>query len=391
MLRALIYRGYHLSTTVPLLRDFSLGLRRLYRRISGKPPLAVGADGLAAGGLPRFGDYAKSLERHALIERVRVLIARGDAAGAIAYLRGTALDDHERAQILRDLGSDFHRAGAVDRCIDCRRAAVVFTPKNWIAHLELLRTLYREGRQREAFDHAAGVDLSIEGVARHDFTAEEKVIYSLISDVAIASPELVATLVRATDYVLRERIPGAFVECGVFRGGSTMVTMMASLFRGSRDRAFFLYDTFTGFPWPDEIDVYHADGRPARDEWQEKQTADGKSGWLVSSLEQTRANVESVGYPKELTHYVQGMVEDTIPGEAPAQIAFLRLDTDFYVSTKHELEHLFPRLSPRGVLIIDDYGAFKGAQQAVDEYLRENHLPYLLHRVDSNVRIVVKA
>ena len=114
------------------------------------------------------------------------------------------------------------------------------------------------------------------------------------------------------------------------------------------------------------------------------------SGWLVSTLEQTRSNVLSTGYPESRITLVKGMVEDTIPAVAPEQIAFLRLDTDFYVSTKHELEHLYRRIAPGGVLIIDDYGAFKGARKAVDEFFANFQHPPFLHRVDSNVRLAIK-
>jgi hypothetical protein len=84
------------------------------------------------------------------------------------------------------------------------------------------------------------------------------------------------------------------------------------------------------------------------------------------------------------------MVENTIPSTMPERIALLRLDTDFYRSTKHELNHLYPRLSRGGVLIIDDYRAYQGSRLATDEYFRENNMKILLSRVDENVRLYVK-
>jgi O-methyltransferase len=83
-------------------------------------------------------------------------------------------------------------------------------------------------------------------------------------------------------------------------------------------------------------------------------------------------------------------VEDTIPNNIPEKIAILRLDTDWYESTRHELVHLFPRLSPYGVLIIDDYGCWQGAKKAVDEYISENNLRIFLSRIDSTGRIAIK-
>jgi len=99
----------------------------------------------------------------------------------------------------------------------------------------------------------------------------------------------------------------------------------------------------------------------------------------------------SIGYPEQQIHFVEGLVEETLPAEAPEEIALLRLDTDWYSSTKHELEQLYPRLAPGGVLILDDYGHWQGARRAVDEYFAENQITLLLNRVDSTARIGVKA
>ena len=84
-------------------------------------------------------------------------------------------------------------------------------------------------------------------------------------------------------------------------------------------------------------------------------------------------------------------MEETIPGRAPERIALLRLDTDWYESTRHELEHLWERLEPGGVLIIDDYGHWAGAREAVDEFFAKRSDAPLLTRVDYTGRIGVKA
>jgi hypothetical protein len=84
------------------------------------------------------------------------------------------------------------------------------------------------------------------------------------------------------------------------------------------------------------------------------------------------------------------MVEETIPQHAPEQISVLRLDTDWYSSTKHELMHLFPRLSKNGVLIIDDYGHWAGARKAVDEYFADQTIQPLLNRIDQTGRACIK-
>jgi O-methyltransferase len=91
-------------------------------------------------------------------------------------------------------------------------------------------------------------------------------------------------------------------------------------------------------------------------------------------------NMRSTGYPTERVHLVKGLVEDTIPAHAPARIALLRLDTDWYASTKHELEHLWPRLSVGGVIILDDYGCWRGARKATDEYFAAHGIKLFLER-----------
>ena len=99
----------------------------------------------------------------------------------------------------------------------------------------------------------------------------------------------------------------------------------------------------------------------------------------------------STGYPAERIRIVKGEVEQTIPRQAPEELALLRLDTDWYASTAHELEHLYPRVGDGGVLIIDDYGHWEGARRAVDEYFEGAEDPILLNRIDYSGRIGVKA
>ena len=107
-------------------------------------------------------------------------------------------------------------------------------------------------------------------------------------------------------------------------------------------------------------------------------------------MKDVRRNVLSTGYPSEKFHFIEGKVEDTIPASAPEKIALLRLDTDWYESTKHEMTHLFPRLASKGILIIDDYSCWDGARKAIDEYMAEHNLRMFLSRVDSDACIAVK-
>ena len=117
---------------------------------------------------------------------------------------------------------------------------------------------------------------------------------------------------------------------------------------------------------------------------------EGRNHWCIAGIEDVTENMRATGYPMERVHLVRGPVETTIPEHAPATIALLRLDTDWYSSTKHELEHLYPRLVARGVLIIDDYGHWEGARGAVDEYLATLPVKPLLSRIDYTGRCCVK-
>jgi hypothetical protein len=113
-------------------------------------------------------------------------------------------------------------------------------------------------------------------------------------------------------------------------------------------------------------------------------------GEAAFGLEQVQAVVDRSGYPTELVRLVPGRVEDTVPRHAPGQIALLRLDTDWYESTRHELEHLYPRLASGGVIIVDDYGHWEGCRRAVDEYFGEHGEPLLLTRLDYTGRMAIK-
>jgi hypothetical protein len=131
------------------------------------------------------------------------------------------------------------------------------------------------------------------------------------------------------------------------------------------------------------------DGQHARTTWSERQTASHNT-WAYAGLKEVRTNIASTGYPTDRVHYIVGKVEETVPSSAPDSIAILRLDTDWYESTKHELEHLFPRLSKGGVLIIDDYGTYPGARKAVDEYISDRRLSLFLNRIDADARLAIK-
>jgi len=172
------------------------------------------------------------------------------------------------------------------------------------------------------------------------------------------------------------------------RSGLRQAVAHALLARGVSDRDLHLYDTFEGMSEPTEHDKRH-DGQSAADMLAASDKTAGV--WAYASLEDVQATMAEAPYPAERIHYYKGKVEETIPGDAiPEQISILRLDTDWYESTRHELAHLYPLLSRHGILVVDDYGHWQGARQAVDEYFAARSEPVFLHRVDYTARLVVK-
>lgn len=196
-------------------------------------------------------------------------------------------------------------------------------------------------------------------------------------------------LINSVEHVVSSGTPGALVECGVWRGGSMMAVALALLRLGDTERELYLFDTYSGMTAPSEQDVDSAyDGFSLSGMWQRRRRGEG--GWSGVPADRVREAMASTGYPLERVHLVEGPVEETLPAAAPSEIALLRLDTDWYASTRHELEHLYPRLVAGGVLVLDDYGHYAGARRAVDEYFAAHGGHPLLQRIDYTGRIAVK-
>jgi O-methyltransferase len=218
-----------------------------------------------------------------------------------------------------------------------------------------------------------------------DFGKEETEILRAVRPWTMTSPERIYALIQGVRYVSANGIAGAIVECGVWKGGSMAAAARTLLQMQDVSRDLYLFDTFEGMSEPTANDVDYS-GKSANEVIRENSSFKCAD----APLEQVKEVLYGTGYPKDRIHFVPGKVEDSIPGSAPDAIALLRLDTDWYESTKHELIHLFPRLSKAGVIIIDDYGHWKGSRQACNEYFAENRVSVLLNRIDYTGRIAVK-
>jgi O-methyltransferase len=223
-----------------------------------------------------------------------------------------------------------------------------------------------------------------------NYTPQELAVMRQVKGLTATGPGRLAGLMDAVKYIAANKIAGAVVECGVWRGGSVMAALLTLKEIGDTSREVFLYDTFEGMSAPTQQDVMF-DGTTANSVLQGAQKQEGVDNyWCYAGVESVRRNILTTGYPAERLRFIKGKVEDTIPTQLPGPIALLRLDTDWYESTRHELQHLYPLLQPGGVLIIDDYGHWQGARQAVDEYFAVQGFAPLLSRLDYTGRMMVK-
>jgi hypothetical protein len=223
-----------------------------------------------------------------------------------------------------------------------------------------------------------------------DATPQELETIRSVRMYTMTSPERILALIRAVRHLVEQEVPGDFVECGVWRGGSVLAMLRTLQELGAADRTVWLYDTFEGMSPPTASDVDFQGNRA--DQLLARQTReDPQSIWCFSGLDEVRRTLGRSGYPEDLVRLVPGPVEVTLQSpDVPQSVALLRLDTDWYESTMMELQVLFPRLNDRGVLLIDDYGHWRGCRRAVDEYFSEHGVDMFLHRIDYTGRIGIQ-
>ncbi len=224
-----------------------------------------------------------------------------------------------------------------------------------------------------------------------EFTDVEKKAFDHVRarNLSMVSDERLFATILACKHVLDQGIPGDFVECGVFRGGNAILAKM--IFDAYRsERKVWLFDTFLGMTKPTPVDIGTSTGEDTLVEYLKMDRGDHNE-WVFCPIDQVKANFDAAGLLDDRVTFVQGDVLKTLDQPLlPEGIAVLRLDTDWYESTKKELQVLYPRLSVGGVLLIDDYGHFQGAQRATDEYFIETGARPLLNYTDYTGRVAVK-
>lgn len=209
-------------------------------------------------------------------------------------------------------------------------------------------------------------------------------LFEQVKPYTMTSVEALFGLYSGVNYVIDRNIPGDFVECGVWRGGSSLLVALILKQRGIVDRKVLLYDTFSGMPAPTEFDV----DKYGRTGFQMMEDYSDDIGWCYASLDDVSGVFKNhnFSFPVE---FIEGDVMTTLSKHQPSEIALLRLDTDWYESTALEYSLLYPRLSTGGVLIIDDYGVWAGSRKATDDYFSQTPKP-LIVRIDKEVRLAVK-
>lgn len=239
-----------------------------------------------------------------------------------------------------------------------------------------------------------GYDLVRRNVKHDRFPVEatdtDRQIALSVAPYTMTSPERVWSVINSVKYIVANDIHGDFVECGVWRGGSAMAIAYKLKELGVSDRTLWLYDTFSGLTTPSPKDIEAHSGKSAEALLEENAIENENNFLCTASKNEVSTNMLATGYAASNIRLIEGDVLETLNREVPEKIAMLRLDTDWYESTKKELQELYPRLANGGVCIIDDYGYWRGSRAAVDEYFSENKINVLLHPIDATGRIFLK-
>jgi len=255
-----------------------------------------------------------------------------------------------------------------------------------VAKKSINKGLNRFGFQLERFTPRGEIFTAMEA------SEIDEQIYKRVQPFTMSNPDPIYSLITATRYIIENGIEGDFVECGTWSGGCSMAIALTLRELGETRRNIWIYDTFAGMTKPGEIDVTYGDKvMQALPYWQEKNGSSSGSDWANISLDQVKTNLVSTNYPMDKIKFIEGNVLETLDDAGPNKIALLRLDTDWYDSTKKEMVVLYPKLSLGGVCIVDDYGAWAGSKQAVDEFMSENLPRPLMHITDWTTRTWVKS
>lgn len=203
--------------------------------------------------------------------------------------------------------------------------------------------------------------------------------------------------VEALRYVIDNNIEGSIVECGVNEGYFELLWINELINQG-KERDIYMYDTFKGMPPPTKYDYtscnsphYKMDSTEVMQYWKERIIDENTNGWCFTPLEEVKRRLSSTGYPESRLHYIVGDVLQTLNVFVPEKIAILRLDTDWYESSKIELEKMYDKVVDGGVIIFDDYYHWEGQRRATDDFFRNANKNYIVKPVgNGNTGSIIK-
>ena len=222
-----------------------------------------------------------------------------------------------------------------------------------------------------------------------ELTHNERKLIDLVKGYTMTPQIRIYSLIKALKHINQKKILGDYVECGVWKGGNIMLFKRTLELSNDYSRKIFAYDTFEGMTEPDENDVHISQNLNAK-KILEKDKNKKTNIWGVCSLEDVKNNIQTNVKNIDDIKFIKGPVEKTldIQDNLPEKISLLRLDTDWYSSTKKELEILYKKVSPGGVIIIDDYGHWGGSKKAVDEFFLDKYV--WMHYIDYACRLIIK-
>ncbi|MBI3551715.1 MAG: class I SAM-dependent methyltransferase [Elusimicrobia bacterium] len=256
---------------------------------------------------------------------------------------------------------------------------------------------------KKVFDRL-GYEVRKKGAPRlgYDLEDEARRLIEKVRPYTMLPDERLITLYQQVVHCESAGVPGDFVECGVWKGGAVALMALANLKRGAARRSIHLFDAFTQICEPDKAVDGAKAVRQAR-EFGRGGSAEGRmrplEGFYDSmggpgTLEGNKDLLErQVRYDPAFLHYHRGWFQETMPQDAPkiGRIAILRLDGDWYASTKVCLEHLYDKVVKGGFVVVDDYGCYEGCRKAVDEFRSERKIADYLHHIDADGRYWLKS
>ena len=200
------------------------------------------------------------------------------------------------------------------------------------------------------------------------------------------------TTFECINYIVKKNLQGDIIESGVANGRQVCLILETLKYYNKENFNVYLYDTFQGMVEPGKYDykTWEKDNSESIKKYNKSLNENKVSSWQNYSLEEVKKNISLTEYPENKINYIIGDVTLTIPKNKHETISFLRLDTDFYESTKVELDYLFSKVIKGGVIILDDYGAFTGVKKATDEFFDAHNLSPLLIRTSFKERVFIK-